>query len=483
MKQHSELQFKNGIKKRFFNTMLILAIGVTIYTLLFTSNTTYNLLWLLPFGYFVSTLVYYRVFTKINYNYGVVFIAANIIIFIRYVLTPFSIVFSSAYSGLGFGPNPSQTSMNLAIILMVFELISVYFITIFAILYYKKKQQSISKMTIKVLNNKSIIIIFMALTLPIILAVSPDFLIPNTLSSIGENSENISNLPMSGFFLLIIPVFRLGFLLVTLSFIKKIYDKSKNGFLIILAWLVVFIYLGMLISTSRWIIVFSSIVCMLVMARLFPKTPKIFYGILISTTVVIFASISIYKFTWALDSSLNPYRDIFNVLFGQFQEYFSGPRVVAQSLDMVGTFEGQIGLSTLVNDFLGSIPLISNSVDQNDRINVYFNLYLNVGNVSHIIPMIGNSYAYFPFFPVLFMLIAQWLMLRFDFKSQNEEHIEFKYIYAYIGLFFAMSMGFNVQIIFGNFIMYFLLPWFLFSINRKVRLKTSSYRLSNKGGY
>lgn len=471
MKQRSELQFKNLSKKRLFNTMLIFAFGVTIYTLLFTTNTTYNLLWLLPFGYFMSTLLYYGVFTKINYNYGVVFIVANIIIFIRYVLTPFSIVFSSAYSGLGFGPNPSQTSISLAIILMVFELVSVYFITIFAILYYKKKQQLSSEMTTKILNNKSIIIIFMVFTLPIILVVSPDSLIPNTLSSIGDNSENISNLPMSGFFLLIIPILRLCILLLTLSFIKKIYEQNNNGFLMIFAWLVVFIYLGMLISTSRWTIVFSSIVCMLVMARLFPKTPKVFYGILISLTMVIFASISIYKFTWELNSSLNPYRDIFNVLFGQFQEYFSGPRVVAQSLDMVAAFGDHIGLSTLINDFLGSIPLLSNYIDQNDRINVYFNLYLNVGNLSHIIPMIGNSYAYFPLFPVLFMLVAQWLMIRFDFKSQNENHIEFKYIYVYIGLFFAMSMGFNVQIIFGNFIMYFLLPWFLFSINRKVRLK------------
>jgi hypothetical protein len=483
MKQRSELQFKKKSKNRFFNTMLFLATGVTVYTLLFTTDTTYNLLWLLPFGYFVSTLIYYGIFTRIEYNYGVVFIAANIIIFIRYVVTPFSIVFSSAYSGLGFGPNPTQTSMNLAIILMIFELVSVYFITVFAILHYKKKQQRHPEMVIKVLSNKSIIILFMLLTLPIILAVSPDSLVPNSLSSIGDNSESLSSLPLSGFFLLIIPVLRLGFLLVSLSFIKKLYDKSNNGFLIVLAWLVVFLYLGMLISTSRWIIVFSSIVCMLIMARLFPKTPRIFYGILIFTTVLIFASISIYKFTWALDSSQNPYRDIFNVLFGQFQEYFSGPRVVAQSLDMISFFGNQIGISTLVNDFLGSIPLLSNFIDQNDRINVYFNLYLNVGNVSHIIPMIGNSYAYFPFFPVLFMLLAQWLMIRFDFKSQNEENIEFKYIYAYIGLFFAMSMGFNVQIIFGNFIMYFLLPWCIFSINRRVALKTSRYKMSNKGGY
>lgn len=486
MIQRSGRGVNKKIEKQFMSITLILALGVTIYTILFTTNDTYKLLWLLPFGYFISTLIYYGIFSRIHYNYGVVFIAANIIIFIRYVITPFSIVFSSAYSGIGFGPNPSQSSMSLSIILMLFELISVYFITIFAISYYIKKQKSHVKTnnySVKVLKNKGIILLFMCITLPVIIAITPNAIIPKGLSSIGDNSYSIPDIPFSGIFSLIIPVIRLGFLLISLSFLKKIYEKSNKAVSIVLAWLVVFLYLSTLISTSRWIIVFSGILCMLAMARLFPKTPKIFYGILISTTAVIFASISIYKFSWALQSSVNPYRDILNVLFGQFQEYFSGPRVVAQAIDMADLYGNQIGITTLINDFLGSVPLISNYIDQNDRINVYFNLYLDVGNISHIIPMLGNSYAYLPYFPVFFMLIAQWLMVMFDFKSQNEEHIEFKYIYAYIGLFFAMSMGFNVQIIFGNFISYFLLPWLLFKINRKVTLTPSTYKVSKTGGY
>lgn len=485
MNQGNE-QNKNIYIKQSIRIALILAFGVTVHTLLFTTNDTYSLLWLLPFGYFISTLIYFGIISRLEYTYGIVFIVANIIVFIRYVVTPFAIVFSSAYSGIGFGPDPSKTSMSLAIILMLFELLSVYFITIFAISYYKKKQNShsqINNSSINILKNKSVILLFMIITLPVILALSPNSLLPKGLNSIGEDTYSIPDIPFSGVFILLIPITRLVLLLLSLSFLKNLYEKNNKGIYLTLSWLVVILYLGMLISTSRWVIVFSSILCMLVMSRLYPKTPKIFYGILISTTIVIFSSISIYKFSWALQSSLNPYRDILNVLFGQFQEYFSGPRVVAQSIDMADFYGNQINIITLINDFAGSIPLISNYIDQTDRTNVYFNLYLSVGNVSHIIPLLGNSYAYFPYFPVFLMIIAQWLMLHFDFKSQNSKHIEFKYIYAYIGLFFAMSMGFNVQIIFGNFLSYFLLPWLLFKINRKITLTPSTYKNSETGGY
>ena len=41
---------------------------------------------------------------------------------------------------------------------------------------------------------------------------------------------------------------------------------------------------------------------------------------------------------------------------------------------MVDAFRNQYDISTLVNDFLGSIPLLSGHVDQANRTNVFFNL-------------------------------------------------------------------------------------------------------------
>lgn len=100
-------------------------------------------------------------------------------------------------------------------------------------------------------------------------------------------------------------------------------------------------------------------------------------------------------------------------------------------------------------------------------------MYLNVGNLTQIIPLLGNCYAYFPYFPVLYMVIAQWLVVMFDFRYSLEKNIEIKYIYGYIGFFLAMSMGFNAQTIFGNFILYFVFPWVLFKINQKISFKIS----------
>ena len=90
--------------------------------------------------------------------------------------------------------------------------------------------------------------------------------------------------------------------------------------------------------------------------------------------------------------------------------------------------------------------------------------------------MLINGYAYFPYFPMIFTVIAQWLMITFDFKSQAAKRLEFTYIYGYVGLFFAITMGFNVQIIFGNFIVHFVTPWIFWNLNSKVKFHCKCYK-------
>ena len=125
----------------------------------------------------------------------------------------------------------------------------------------------------------------------------------------------------------------------------------------VIAWLLsLFIYPR---SFQRLVDYLFSAIPYRVMRALFPDIPKAFYIVLSIVVFVTFTSISIYRFSWALQLSSNPYVDVFRILFAQFQEYFSGPRVVAQGMDMVDAFWNQYDISTLVNDFLGSIPLLS----------------------------------------------------------------------------------------------------------------------------
>ena len=470
-------------ERRCLRIFLSLSIGVAVYTLLYTENQAYKLIWLLPFGYFVSTALFYRIFNRIRYNYGVVFVVSNVVIFIRYVVTPFSMVCLNVYNGMGFGPNPSHSSIVYAIILMLMELVAVYLFSCFAVARCRRRQVGLktdSKKAPILLKNKGMVLIFTFFMVPIIMVLRPDSLVPKGISFIGQTVNHGTELFLPGLVAMIIPVVRMNLLFLGLALLKSKYSKKNSFVHMVIAWLLVLVYLSTLISTSRWTIVFSAIMCIVVMRTLFPDIPKAFYIVLSIVVFVTFTSISIYKFSWALQLSSNPYVDVFRILFAQFQEYFSGPRVVAQGMDMVDAFRNQYDISTLVNDFLGSIPLLSRYVDQANRTNVFFNLYLGVGNVTQIIPMLINGYAYFPYFPMIFTVIAQWLMITFDFKSQAAKRLEFTYIYGYVGLLFAISMGFNVQIIFGNFIVHFVTPWIFWNLNSKVKFHSSAYK--TKGG-
>ena len=136
-------------------------------------------------------------------------------------------------------------------------------------------------------------------------------------------------------------------------------------------------------------------------------------------------------------------------------------------------------MESFINDFLGSIPVISSFVDQTDRINIYFNLYHNVPKISLIIPMVGIGYAYFPIFPPIFTVICEWLLISVDYKLEMSKKIEYKYLYLYLGLYLSMCLGFNTQIIFAKFLIPFLPLLILFKINNKICLKKETLSISS----
>lgn len=477
MKNSGLTKNKDKLNKRWINTLQLITLLMFIYIFIFIDNYEYKYIYTLPISYFVFTLVYHYILNKINYKFGIVFIIANLIIFIRFVLTPFSMVFASRYNGIGFGPNPTHSSINYAIILMVLELLMTYVSIILACIHYKNKMGKLSykNNNTKFFKNKGIIMMFLLLSLPIISIFNPSAIIPKSFSSSNSITFDI-NTNISGIIQIITIATRTSLILFILSQIKNLYDSNKRIMYIIIAWLSMILYLSTIFSSSRWTLLFTSIILVVLMNKLFPKSPKVFYILFIAIGLIGIAAITINKFSWAFINLENPYKDIVGIIIGQFQEYFSGPRVVAQAIDMREMFKGDIGYITFINDFLGSVPGLAKFVDQSNRINVYFNRYLNIGNISHIIPMLGQGFNYIPFFPVFLTMITEWLMVRFDYKYNTTLDLEFKYIYAYIGFFLAMSMGFNTQIIWGNFITTFIPLWILFTVNRKVAFRKKYLR-------
>lgn len=185
-------------------------------------------------------------------------------------------------------------------------------------------------------------------------------------------------------------------------------------------------------------------------------------------------SITTYKFRYALNSDASV-GTIIGMLFGQMQDYFSGPRLVAQSIEVAKNYSGQIGFPTIINDIFGNMPLISGLCDQTNRINGYFCNY-NFGNWTNktlLMPMVGEGYCYLPFMPWLLSMFFAALTIYFDYKQQMTTDLEFKYLYTLEGCWLAFSICLNSQTNWGHFIQVFVMTFIVFKLNRKFTLKLS----------
>ena len=83
-------------------------------------------------------------------------------------------------------------------------------------------------------------------------------------------------------------------------------------------------------------------------------------------------SLTLYKY-FGVNSSLSTAKITLEVLAERFQMYFSGPRNIAMAIETKHIFSNDITINTFFNDFLGSIPGISELVNRLDRTNTYFN--------------------------------------------------------------------------------------------------------------
>lgn len=463
---------------RFFQS--IVCIIATIIILALCYDKPYKFITVLPFSYMVINIFYKHRLHKNNDNYtgGFIYKISLMVIFIRFVITPLFI----ALTGKFYSANAytSTNSINLAIMLMTYELICIYITLYIARSYYSKKYKNTVSNRVEIPNHKFILILFAMLGSLVVLLVEPNLIIPQDFLVLSNDYQKIQlDMDYDGLYSSLATLVKPVIFIIIFSCIKRQYDLKNRRVYIWLSFFVVILFMGMYTGTKRWEIVFAGIIGMYLLKNTYGKIPK---SLMIGASLVIFISfisVSLYKFSWAVQTSENPVKDIIFEMFGSFQSYFSGPRVVANSIEMKTIYGKYIGLTTFINDFIGSIPIISNFVDQTNRINVYFNMYHNIPNNALIIPMVGIGYSYFPIFSPIFTVICEWFVIKVDYKLETSRTIEYKYLYLYFGLYLSMCLGFNTQIIFAKFLIPFLPLLILFKINEKICLKKKVY-LSDK---
>jgi hypothetical protein len=459
----------------------LVSISIILY---FNKKEIYNYLFLLPVSYMIFAPVFYFILFKFNvYHYGPIFKFANIVIFIRYIITPLAAVYTQYHKGWGiqgnegWGPDPSPDSMNYAVFLMMVELFFGFFIILISVIGCQKKEMKREealknkKSDILFFENRFVIVIFLALSLMFLLAVSPQVLLNKEFLVLSQNFQKSAiSFKFDGLVTLLVKVFKTTLMLLAYSIFYQRYLKKESSINILLSFLILTLFLGWNVSPSRWNVLFLFLSSFTILRMLYPRIPKVYGWSMVALLLISVVSISLYKFNWLIKGSENPVLDIIGIAFGQCQDYFSGPRVVGQCIDMKEILGNRITFSTMVNDIFGNFPGLADSINQQNRINAYFNYY-NYGNFYHdtlIMPMIGIGYCVFPLFPSIFTIICLFFVVKIDYASVSTTLMEFKYAYLYFGFYLAMCMGFSIQIVIGHIYSVFLPFILLYYLNRKI---------------
>jgi len=325
-----------------------------------------------------------------------------------------------------YGPKPTSQSFVYAIIITVLEIFTLTFAK-FLFFSKKVKKQLPNLYTKWFTKNISIKSVLLILLLVFFIVTNRELLMPKDIFSERTFDDDIISVKNS---LAIVAkwIKLIGFPIISL-FLYRFFNKKTAYYLSIIA----FVFFGYLqLGTSRWTLIFYSVISFLFLYKLFGnKIKKIAIPISVVLTFVVL-SISIYKFSWAIQGSSTPFKDVILVMSGQFQQYFSGPTLIAQSIDITNysALSNKIGIETFINDYMGSVPLLSSAFDQSNRINYIFNEYIfgiNTINQTQIIPMSGMGYIYFGLFgSTIFVFMFTYFGLKLEeFATQSTDIINY----------------------------------------------------------
>ncbi len=259
-------------------------------------------------------------------------------------------------------------------------------------------------------------LIFAILGLPVVLIVSPNLVIPTNFFVISDDASgaNLDNtdIPFQGMYVILANAVKVCLFIALLILCKKKYDRKRSLFYKLIAYLDIFLYLAFNTSTNRMTMIFILILGLYFIHSMFDG---ISLGVILgggTIVLVSFISASLFKFKYVLGEHPS-FGKMMSMFAPQLQDYFAGPKLVGQMIDLKTNGMYTISFQTFINDFLGSVPFVSNSIDQSNRINEIFCLYNNVKNSTLIAPILGTGYCYFPFFPLCFQCCFHFISYIF----------------------------------------------------------------------
>ena len=423
---------------------------------------------LVPFVFGVGYVLSKKTSLYMFRNIGLLML--NITLFIRYIITPFYMWFNG-YS-IGRGATPSAGNYQMAILLMILEIIVIFItIEIFANRFYKENKKMVPKSKIKV-NKNFIGLVFLLITLLVIL------IYPNLLERYSfiltatEYKGNMElNLPFGSLFPLMVSFSSMLLTITILNKFYKQYELKANSIWIYLSICIVFLMASFIVGTSRFSMLIPMVTGMYLITKLYPTHNKRIYSIF-GVLILIAVSIStlVKQFGINLGEVDNDFSNVASSVSSSLQVYFSGVHNVAIAVKAREIFVNDIDFGLIVGDLLSSVMIISNYfTSEFGGVNMFnYAFYNNTISTDQILPMIGQGYLYFGFFfSPIFVIMFTYFMMYFDKKSREGSTVFKVYIYAYISVRFGMFFMSNATILTSVFTNYYLLFLLIFLLNNK----------------
>ncbi len=459
----------NKTKKRAYRKyegfVVIVTIASFLICLIAECENGYELMCIIPLLYLFAFLFNKNIHKYSPNNIGLFML--NVLMLIKYSIVPLIIALNKDFNTPHYYTvEVSPTSNLIAILLLAIELIIVNLVVaIFSNKFYGQKKNTKNSNKIEKIKTSpflilAIIFLSTVLLLNINQAIPKDILLING----SFRGNNLDNNGLS----LIISLAKLVLTgLIINHLIIKFKDSNKNIY-VYLAYLTILVYCLLNTSTARRSMILPLILFVLITYDIFKRKGRaLLFGSIILLTISI-SAITIYKSSWLYSEN----DSLINVLKTSslgIQEYTSNIRPTAIGIEMAQKYREDITIETFFNDFLGSVPLLSSKINQNNRINYYYNNYiLNGKNTSQIVPMSIIGYTYFSiFFSWLPIAICIYLLMYFEYKYNKKTRTTYleQYLSLYLFFIFVASLDSNTQMIFARILNTYIPAYAIIKIN------------------
>ncbi|MFT0130040.1 hypothetical protein ACMHYK_01460 [Candidatus Enterenecus avicola] len=421
-----------------------------ILTLLYFDNlpSGYQLIVLLPSIFVVGFFLFFFEFIGKCSNPFVLY-GTSVMEWIRFIILPPICAIAGNQNGMVY-INPTVSSLNLSIILMIVEYFAV---CLFCKLMIKPvKPHRTQKNAYIIIGRKSIYVLFFAFSLIVYFFLGRGkglirFLIINVAQGerIGDTTETGSLIIRQ----LILCTMFLSFVLIVNYFWKR-YQKTHKNIYVYGALIAAAINISIIVGERRTAQVYALLCSLWILINLFPKYRK---KIIISLTAVagfVLLFMSIYKFFGAFmfdsyeDAISNSEFDI-PFLSRTLQIYFFGPENIAITLDFFKIKD--LDIFQMFFDFLRSIFGFNYIFrGMNDITSVAFNtfIYGTEQKTGHLLSAAGYGFGFLgPFFIPFFSLINIYISLKLENLLYRLKSLELIYIVTYVLTRFVTNLFLN----------------------------------------